>query len=122
MISFLVFLVLFLVGGFSLKLFNLDNLIDKKEEEVNVVNVAKLALFTLLCILVSFFQPIAAERIDSGSVGLKVDKIGNDKAVELEQKQLTPIYIDYLRVQKWKGDVPSTVLGSNSNTLLNLKY
>lgn len=46
---------------------------------------------------------------------------GRAEAVKKEQQFLTPLYIDYLKVQKWKGDVPQTVLGSNSSTLLNLK-
>jgi len=37
-----------------------------------------------------------------------------------EQQYLTPLYIDYLKVQKWTGDVPTTVLGSNTNTLVSL--
>lgn len=45
---------------------------------------------------------------------------GRAEAVKKEQQFLTPLYIDYLKVQKWKGDVPNTVLGSNSNTLISL--
>jgi hypothetical protein len=30
-------------------------------------------------------------------------------------------YYEYLKVQKWKGEVPTTVLGSNGSVLLNLK-
>jgi len=45
---------------------------------------------------------------------------GRAEAVKKEQQFLTPLYIDYLKVQKWKGDVPTTVLGSNSNTLISL--
>lgn len=45
---------------------------------------------------------------------------GRAEAVKKEQQFLTPLYIDYLKVQKWKGDVPTTVLGSNANTLINL--
>jgi regulator of protease activity HflC (stomatin/prohibitin superfamily) len=46
---------------------------------------------------------------------------GRAEAVKKEQQFLTPLYIDYLKVQKWKGDVPSTVLGPGGNVLLNLK-
>ena len=45
---------------------------------------------------------------------------GRAEAVKKEQQFLTPLYIDYLKVQKWKGDVPTTVLGSNNNTLISL--
>ena len=46
---------------------------------------------------------------------------GRAEAVRKEQQFLTPLYIDYLKVQKWKGDVPTTVLGGNTSTLLNLR-
>lgn len=46
---------------------------------------------------------------------------GRAEAVKKEQQFLTPLYIDYLKVQKWNGSVPTTVLGSGGNTLLNLK-
>lgn len=46
---------------------------------------------------------------------------GRAEAVRKEQQFLTPLYIEYLKVQKWKGDVPSTVLGSNADVLFNLK-
>lgn len=45
---------------------------------------------------------------------------GRAEAVRKEQQFLTPLYIDYLKVQKWKGDVPSTVLGGNSTPLISL--
>lgn len=45
---------------------------------------------------------------------------GRAEAVRKEQQFLTPLYIDYLKVQKWKGEVPTTVLGNNTNTLVNL--
>ena len=49
-----------------------------------------------------------------------ISAAGRAEAVKKEQQYLTPLYIDYLKVQKWKGDVPTTVLGSNSNTLVSL--
>ena len=49
-----------------------------------------------------------------------ISAAGRAEAVKKEQQYLTPLYIDYLKVQKWKGDVPTTVLGSNSNTLISL--
>jgi regulator of protease activity HflC (stomatin/prohibitin superfamily) len=45
---------------------------------------------------------------------------GRAEAVKKEQQYLTPLYIDYLKVQKWKGEVPTTVLGNNSNALISL--
>lgn len=45
---------------------------------------------------------------------------GRAEAVRKEQQYLTPLYIDYLKIQKWKGDVPTTVLGNNTSTLISL--
>ena len=40
--------------------------------------------------------------------------------VRKEQQFLTPMYIDYIRVQRWDGKYPTTMLGGNTSTLLNL--
>jgi regulator of protease activity HflC (stomatin/prohibitin superfamily) len=45
---------------------------------------------------------------------------GRAEAVRKEQQFLTPMYIDYIRVQKWNGAYPTTMLGNNTSTLLNL--
>lgn len=62
---------------------------------------------------------IAVARGDSAQAVIAA--AGRAEAVKKEQQFLTPLYIDYLKVQKWKGDVPTTVLSGNSSTLLNLK-
>jgi regulator of protease activity HflC (stomatin/prohibitin superfamily) len=46
---------------------------------------------------------------------------GRAEAMRREQLNITPLYIEYLKTQKWKGEVPQTVLGSNTSTLLNIK-
>lgn len=46
---------------------------------------------------------------------------GRAEAMRREQLNLTPLYIEFLKTQKWKGEVPQTVLGSNTSTLLNIK-
>jgi regulator of protease activity HflC (stomatin/prohibitin superfamily) len=61
---------------------------------------------------------IAKAKGDSAQAVISAS--GRAEAVKKEQQYLTPLYIDYLKVQKWKGDVPTTVLGSGTNTLLNL--
>lgn len=64
-------------------------------------------------------EKIARAKGDSAQAVIAAS--GRAEAVRKEQQFLTPLYIDYLKVQKWKGDVPTTVLGSGSNALLNLK-
>jgi regulator of protease activity HflC (stomatin/prohibitin superfamily) len=61
---------------------------------------------------------IATAKGDSADQVIRA--AGRAEAVKKEQQYLTPLYIDYLRVQKWKGEVPTTVLGSNGNVLLSL--
>lgn len=46
---------------------------------------------------------------------------GRAEAVKKEQQYLTPMYIEYIRAQRWDGKYPQTMLGSGGNVLLNLK-
>lgn len=62
---------------------------------------------------------IAKARGDSASQ--VIEALGRAEAIRAMQQQLTPTYVDYLRAQKWDGALPSTVLGSGSNTLFSLK-
>ena len=43
---------------------------------------------------------------------------GRAEAIKKEQLSLTPLYIEYIKIQKWNGEVPSTVAGSNSGFLI----
>ena len=45
---------------------------------------------------------------------------GRAEAVRKEQQYLTPMYIEYIRAQRWDGKYPTTMLGGNTSTLLNL--
>lgn len=62
---------------------------------------------------------IARARGDSAEAVIAA--AGRAQAVKLEQQQLTPLYIEYLKVTRWKGEVPSTVLGGQGGVLLNIK-
>jgi regulator of protease activity HflC (stomatin/prohibitin superfamily) len=59
-------------------------------------------------------------RAKGDSAQAVIAAAGRAEAVKKEQQYLTPLYIDYLKVQKWKGDVPNTVLGSGTNAFINL--
>ncbi len=50
-----------------------------------------------------------------------IEAEGLAQAMKLKQQQLTPLYVDYLRVQAWDGKYPSTMLGGNSSALFNMK-
>ena len=59
-------------------------------------------------------------RAKGDSAQAVIAAAGRAEAVRKEQQFLTPLYIDYLKVQKWKGEVPSTVLGGGTNAFINL--
>lgn len=42
------------------------------------------------------------------------------KAVRLKQQELSNLYVDYERVQKWNGVLPTTVLGDAGGTFISL--
>jgi regulator of protease activity HflC (stomatin/prohibitin superfamily) len=46
---------------------------------------------------------------------------GEAEAMKLRQKELTPLYVDFIRASNWDGVLPTTMLGNSSNTLFNLK-
>jgi len=61
---------------------------------------------------------IAKAKGDSAQAVISAS--GRAEAVRKEQQYLTPMYIDYIRVQRWDGKYPTTMLGGNTSTLLNL--
>lgn len=63
-------------------------------------------------------KDIAEAKGDSASTVIRAK--GNAKAYELQQQSLTPLLVEKMRIDKWSGNLPTTVLG-NSQTLLNLK-
>ena len=62
---------------------------------------------------------IAAAKGDSAQVIISAN--AQAEAIRIQQKQLSPLYIDYIRASNWNGVLPSTILGSGSQTLFNLK-
>jgi len=62
---------------------------------------------------------IAKARGDSAQAVIAAS--GRAEAVKKEQQFLTPMYIEYIRAQRWDGKYPQTMLGSGGNVLLNLK-
>ncbi len=63
-------------------------------------------------------RKIAEARGDSAQAVIQAS--GRAEAIKKEQLSLTPLYIDYIKVQKWSGQVPTTVAGSNSGFLIQL--
>ena len=63
-------------------------------------------------------RKIAEARGDSAQAVIQA--AGRAEAIRKEQTFLTPLYIDYIKVQKWSGQVPTTVAGGNSGFIMQL--
>jgi len=61
---------------------------------------------------------IAKAKGDSAQAVISAS--GRAEDVKKEQQYLTPMYIEYIRAQRWDGKYPTTMLGGNTSTLLNL--
>lgn len=62
---------------------------------------------------------IATAKADSAQLVIKAS--AESEAIKRKQLNLTPEYIEYIKVNKWNGVNSSTVLGGNSNPLINIK-
>lgn len=61
-------------------------------------------------------RKIAEARGDSAKA--VIEAAGRAEAIKKEQLSLTPLYIEYIKIQKWNGEVPTTVAGANSGFLI----
>lgn len=62
-------------------------------------------------------RKIAEARGDSAQAVIQAS--GRAEAIKREQLSLTPLYIDYIKIQKWSGQVPTTVAG-NAGLMIQL--
>jgi hypothetical protein len=61
-------------------------------------------------------RKIAQARGDSAKA--VIEAAGRAEAIKKEQLSLTPLYIEYIKIQKWNGEVPSTVAGNGTGFLI----
>lgn len=64
-------------------------------------------------------KKIAQAKGDSAQVVIEASAAA--KAMQIKQMQLTPLYVEYLKIQKWNGQTPTTVLGNGTTTMVNVK-
>jgi hypothetical protein len=64
-------------------------------------------------------RKIAEARGDSAQAVIQA--AGRAEAIKREQLSLTSLYIDYIKIQKWSGQVPTTVAG-NSGFMIQLPH
>lgn len=64
-------------------------------------------------------KKIAQAKGDSAQVVIEAS--AQAKAMHIKQMQLTPLYVEYMKIQKWDGRTPTTVLGNGTSTMVNVK-
>jgi len=93
----------------------LANVIKQKTETIQKAQQAELDRITAEN---EALTKIATARGDSAQAVIQA--AGRAEAIKREQQTLTPLYIEYIKTQKWNGDVPSTVLGNSNGFMINL--
>jgi regulator of protease activity HflC (stomatin/prohibitin superfamily) len=88
------------------------------EGKTKAVQEAQAAQQRTLVAQAEALEKIAIARGDSAKV--IIDAQAAALAMKLKQKEITPIYVEYLKAQAWDGRLPSTVAGG-SGTFLNIK-
>lgn len=64
-------------------------------------------------------KKIALAKGDSAQVVIEASAAA--RAMQIKQMQLTPLYVEYLKIQKWDGRTPTTVLGNGTSTMVTIK-
>jgi hypothetical protein len=64
-------------------------------------------------------RKIALAKGDSATVVIKASS--DALALKLKQRELTPLYVEYLKATRWNGALPTTSLSDHSGTLISLK-
>jgi hypothetical protein len=68
---------------------------------------------TFSSILPCVWHNVGAEKI-------VIEASSEAAALKLKQKELTSLYVEYIKATKWDGQLPTTVLG-NTTPMINLK-
>lgn len=64
-------------------------------------------------------RKIAIARGDSAQMVIQAS--GEAEAIKRKQMTLSPLYIEYLKIQQWDGKNPNTVLGNGASTIISVK-
>ncbi len=63
-------------------------------------------------------RKVAVARADSAETIIKAN--ASALSMKIKQRELTPLYVEFLKAQAWDGKLPTTVAGG-SGTFLNIK-
>ncbi len=64
-------------------------------------------------------RKIAIARGDSAK--MVIEASGEAESIKRKQLTLSPLYIEYVKIQQWDGKTPTTVLGNNASTIISVK-
>lgn len=64
-------------------------------------------------------RKMAIARGDSAQMVIQAS--GEAEAIRRKQLTLSPLYIEYLKIQQWDGKNPTTVLGNGASTIISVK-
>lgn len=64
-------------------------------------------------------RKVAIARGDSAK--MVIEAAGEAEAIRRKQLTLTPMYVEYMKIQQWDGKNPSTVVGGGSGTIVQVK-
>ncbi len=64
-------------------------------------------------------RKIAIARGDSAK--MVIEASGEAESIKRKQLTLSPLYIEYVKIQQWDGKTPTTVLGNNASTIVSVK-
>jgi regulator of protease activity HflC (stomatin/prohibitin superfamily) len=88
------------------------------ESKTKAVQEAQAAMQRKLVAEAEAQEKIAIAKGDSAKV--IIDAQASALAMKLKQKEISPLYVEFLKAQKWDGKLPTTVAGG-SGTFLNIK-
>jgi regulator of protease activity HflC (stomatin/prohibitin superfamily) len=88
------------------------------ESKTKAVQEAQAAMQRKLVAEAEAQEKIAIAKGDSAKVIIDAQALA--LAMKLKQKEITPLYVEYLKAQSWNGVLPTTVAGG-SGTFLNIK-
>jgi regulator of protease activity HflC (stomatin/prohibitin superfamily) len=88
------------------------------ESKTKAVQEAQAAMQRKLVAEAEAQEKIAIARGDSAKA--IIDAQAAAQSMKIKQRELTPIYVEYVKWSNWDGKLPTTIAG-NSGTLLNIK-
>jgi regulator of protease activity HflC (stomatin/prohibitin superfamily) len=74
--------------------------------------------------MVAQAQADSAKRVITASGkarAMLIEAEAEAKSIKLKQSEISNAYNDYIRANRWDGKLPTTILGSSSGTLVNIK-